>query len=108
MHNNSALIVHQGMGVSQCSGAATDVQHSSFAQPSLCTAKAIRAYFSDGALPAPGLNCYPEDLPFGRPTKTSDDDFRTFMQVEEDDWLLRSLSGIGGVVGARDVGAGAI
>ncbi|KAL8940270.1 MAG: hypothetical protein Q9211_002369 [Gyalolechia sp. 1 TL-2023] len=33
--------------------------HTSSAQPSLCTVKAIRAYFVNGTLPAPGTRCEP-------------------------------------------------
>ncbi|KAL8716865.1 MAG: hypothetical protein Q9225_005836 [Loekoesia sp. 1 TL-2023] len=33
--------------------------HTSLAQPSVCTAKAIRAYFVNGTLPAPGTKCEP-------------------------------------------------
>ncbi|KAL8734982.1 MAG: hypothetical protein Q9166_001107 [cf. Caloplaca sp. 2 TL-2023] len=33
--------------------------HTSLGQPSLCTAKAVRAYFVNGTLPAPGTKCEP-------------------------------------------------
>ncbi|KAL8879744.1 MAG: hypothetical protein Q9198_002705 [Flavoplaca austrocitrina] len=33
--------------------------HTSLGQPSLCTAKTIRAYFVNGTLPAPGTKCEP-------------------------------------------------
>ena len=35
------------------------LQHTSLAQPALCTAKAVRAYFNDGTLPAPNTKCEP-------------------------------------------------
>lgn len=35
-------------------------QHCSNAQPSLCTAKAIQAYFNNGTLPAAGTICQPD------------------------------------------------
>lgn len=38
-------------------------KHCSIASPSLCTAKAIRNYFQNGALPEPGTVCKPEELP---------------------------------------------
>lgn len=43
----SALVQHDGYG------------HCSISQPSLCTAKAVRAYFQDGTLPDPGTICQP-------------------------------------------------
>ncbi|ROW04783.1 hypothetical protein VMCG_04895 [Cytospora schulzeri] len=41
--------------------------HTSLAAPSTCIAKAIRAYFQDGKLPADGTTCEPELLPFDIP-----------------------------------------
>jgi len=38
--------------------------HCSISSPSLCTVKAIRAYFQTGALPTAGTICSPEELPF--------------------------------------------
>ncbi|OTA31793.1 hypothetical protein BTJ68_07460 [Hortaea werneckii EXF-2000] len=38
--------------------------HSSFTGPSVCTAKAVRAYFQSGALPPSGTTCDPDALPF--------------------------------------------
>lgn len=38
--------------------------HCTVASPSLCTAKAVRAYFVNGTLPEPGTVCEPEELPF--------------------------------------------
>lgn len=43
----SGLVQHNGYG------------HSSISQPSLCTAKAVGAYFKDGTLPDPGTVCEP-------------------------------------------------
>lgn len=37
--------------------------HCSISSPSLCTTKAIRAYFQTGALPDPGTTCQVEELP---------------------------------------------
>jgi hypothetical protein len=43
------------------------LQHTSIAQPSLCTTRRIRSYFDDGSLPSPGTICavdepfFPED-----------------------------------------------
>lgn len=45
---NSRLLVHDGRG------------HCTSAEPSLCTAKAIRAYLINGTLPAEGTVCKPE------------------------------------------------
>ncbi|RMZ17181.1 hypothetical protein D0860_00615 [Hortaea werneckii] len=39
-------------------------RHSSFTGPSVCTAKAVRAYFQSGALPPSGTTCDPDALPF--------------------------------------------
>jgi len=44
----SVVLHHNGYG------------HCSNAQPSLCTAKAIQAYFNNGTLPAPGTICQPD------------------------------------------------
>ncbi|KIW48049.1 uncharacterized protein PV06_00678 [Exophiala oligosperma] len=44
----SVVLQHNGYG------------HTSIAQPSLCTAKVIRAYFNDSNLPPPGEICQPE------------------------------------------------
>ncbi|KAI3397104.1 hypothetical protein diail_11247 [Diaporthe ilicicola] len=41
--------------------------HTSLAAPSVCTAKAVRAYFQTGALPRDGAVCEPETLPFDLP-----------------------------------------
>lgn len=38
--------------------------HASYANPSICTAKAMRAYFQDGILPKPGTICEPEFRPW--------------------------------------------
>lgn len=35
-------------------------QHTSFGQPSVCTAKAVRTYFENGTLPLPGTKCQPD------------------------------------------------
>ncbi|KAL6240311.1 hypothetical protein RBB50_012778 [Rhinocladiella similis] len=45
----SVVLQHKGYG------------HTSIAQPSLCTAKAIRAYFNDSMLPPSGLVCQPDN-----------------------------------------------
>jgi hypothetical protein len=44
------------------------VKHSSLAQPSLCTAKVIRAYFTNGILPEPGTVCQPDVKLFSNET----------------------------------------
>jgi len=50
----------------------TDIyQHTSLAAPSRCTAKYIRAYFQDGSLPAPGVVCDADLLPFEKYNMTS-------------------------------------
>ncbi|KAB8262181.1 TAP-like protein-domain-containing protein [Aspergillus pseudonomiae] len=49
---NSVVLEHGGYG------------HASFAQASLCTAKAARAYFMDGTLPEPGTKCEIDTTPF--------------------------------------------
>lgn len=41
------------------------MQHCSLAAPSLCTAKAIRAYFRNGTLPEPGTMCDIQSQIFG-------------------------------------------
>ncbi|KUJ09539.1 uncharacterized protein LY89DRAFT_787846 [Mollisia scopiformis] len=46
--SGSVVLQHDGYG------------HSSLAQPSLCTAKTIRAYFVNSTLPAPGTICEPD------------------------------------------------
>lgn len=46
--NSAALLHHNGYG------------HCSSAQPSMCTAKAIRAYLLDGTLPDENLVCEPD------------------------------------------------
>lgn len=38
--------------------------HCTVSSPSLCTAKAVRAYFVNGTLPETGTVCEPEELPF--------------------------------------------
>ncbi|KAF2153667.1 hypothetical protein K461DRAFT_311754 [Myriangium duriaei CBS 260.36] len=48
----SSVLVHNGYG------------HSSLAQPSLCTAKHIRKYFTDGTLPPTGTVCQTDVAPF--------------------------------------------
>lgn len=45
---NSRLLVHDGRG------------HCTSAEPSLCTAKVIRAYLINGTLPEEGTVCKPE------------------------------------------------
>ncbi|KIV83824.1 hypothetical protein PV11_05815 [Exophiala sideris] len=44
----SVVLQHNGYG------------HTSLAQPSLCTAEAVQAYFINGTLPAPGTICQPD------------------------------------------------
>ena len=45
--------------------------HCSLSAPSVCTAKAIKAYFEEGTLPAEGTVCEPDELPFvGRVERT--------------------------------------
>jgi hypothetical protein len=48
----SVLLEHGGVG------------HGMYAHPSLCTAKAVQAYFGDGVLPEPGTRCEPDVDPF--------------------------------------------
>jgi hypothetical protein len=43
-------------------------QHTSIMQASLCTAKAIRAYFVRGELPQPGTKCEIDTFPFSGTT----------------------------------------
>ncbi|KAK8078468.1 alpha/beta-hydrolase [Apiospora saccharicola] len=50
-YNNSAVFPGSVVLVQKSYG------HASVAAPSVCTARAIRAYFQDGALPAPGTYC---------------------------------------------------
>ena len=54
------------------------------------------SYFVDGALPKPGLNCYPEAPPFG---SARHPEMTTFAQLEADEDLLRSIDVIGAIVG---------
>lgn len=44
------------------------MQHASIAQPSLCTALAIRDYFVNGTLPEPGTVCEPDVMLFSNET----------------------------------------
>ncbi|KPI37164.1 putative hydrolase [Cyphellophora attinorum] len=48
----SVLLEHGGVG------------HGMYAHPSLCTAKAVRAYLDEGVLPQPGTRCEPDVDPF--------------------------------------------
>ncbi|KAJ6006149.1 hypothetical protein N7451_004093 [Penicillium sp. IBT 35674x] len=64
--------------------------HLSLSTPSLCTAKAVRAYFQTGALPAHGTLCQVYDRPFDLPG-----DRTTLLQKGDDDLLMamRSIAG---------------
>ncbi|KAJ5546570.1 hypothetical protein N7494_004155 [Penicillium frequentans] len=64
--------------------------HLSLSTPSLCTAKAIRAYFQTGTLPAHGTLCKVYDRPFDLPGD------RTTLLQEGDDDLLKALRAIAG------------
>lgn len=63
--------------------------HSSWSSPSLCTAKAVRAYFQTGTLPPTGAKCQPDEKPFGlRVTGTS-------TREEGDDKLQKAMYIVG-------------
>lgn len=73
---DSVVLIQNSYGVSQSSTTLiaystwlTDVvpQHTSLAAPSMCTAKAVHAYFQEGVLPLDGTRCDPELLPFDTP-----------------------------------------
>lgn len=59
--NNSAGFPSSVVLVQQSYG------HTSLSAPSTCTAKAIRAYFQEGIVPAPDTTCAPNVLPFDLP-----------------------------------------
>jgi hypothetical protein len=54
--------------VHELSVAYNNVQHTSFAGTSQCTFQAVRAYFQNGTLPAPGIVCPIEETMFGNTT----------------------------------------
>jgi hypothetical protein len=68
-------------------------QHCSISAPSLCTAKYVRQYFTDGTLPKPGAVCEADLGPFdsiehwGSPKDTQG---RLNMDMHEEDKLLFS------------------
>jgi hypothetical protein len=87
----SALVQHDGYG------------HCSVSQPSLCTARAVGAYFKDGTLSEPGTVCKPS-VPIFRP---ADESLSTILaplngtskkdieEREEDVQLLEAMGHIG-------------
>ncbi|KAM5543350.1 hypothetical protein V8D89_003224 [Ganoderma adspersum] len=74
--------------------------HCSTSAPSVCTAKAVKAYFQEGTLPGEGTVCEPDVLPFvGRVARSG-----VQSRSEEDERLLDALSGLSKAVtifGAR-------
>lgn len=61
--------------------------HCSLAAPSICTAKAVRAYFVNGTLPEEGTVCEPDELPF-----VGKKDLK--VMSAEDEELLDALRGL--------------
>ena len=63
--------------------------HASLSVPSVCTADLVRAYFEEGALPAEGTVCEPDELPFvGRRVGAAG------AREEGDERLLDALRGL--------------
>ena len=93
----SAVLQHNGYG------------HCSISQPSLCSAKAVRAYFRDGSLPDPGTVCEPS-VPIFRP---ADETLSTILaplnhtskrspqDEDEDAKLLEAMGHIGRAMSRR-------
>jgi hypothetical protein len=87
----SSLVQHDGYG------------HCSISQPSLCTTKAVRAYFKDGTLPDPGTVRQPS-VPIFRPADESLSTIfaplngtskREVEESDEDAQLLEAMGHIG-------------
>jgi len=66
--------------------------HCSISAPSLCTAKYIQQYFTDGTLPKPGTICEPDLGPFDSVKEGSMEDAqgRLHMDMNEEDKMLLS------------------
>ncbi|OCH85906.1 hypothetical protein OBBRIDRAFT_797713 [Obba rivulosa] len=74
LSNSSRLLVQNSPG------------HTSFALPSLCTVKHVRAYFRDGTLPPDGTVCQPDVTPFEIPGSSyapSDADYRLVAELKQ-------------------------
>lgn len=93
----SGLIQHDGYG------------HASTSQPSLCTVKAINAYFNDGTLPDVGTVCTPS-VPIFRPSDESLTDIlqplnttskRSIEKRVEEIKLLRAVIDVGRAMSKR-------
>ncbi|KAK7978584.1 hypothetical protein PG988_006074 [Apiospora saccharicola] len=86
-YNNSAVFPGSVVLVQKSYG------HASVAAPSVCTARAIRAYFQDGALPAPGTYCDQDYELFGDPPSPA---LKVAGQADNDDdglaWAASELS----------------
>ncbi|KAL8800252.1 MAG: hypothetical protein Q9182_005308 [Xanthomendoza sp. 2 TL-2023] len=75
--------------------------YTSLGQPSLCTAKAIRAYFANGTLPAAGTKCEPTFGVFENVTVRQEfgpiaNFTRRTLDSDGDRALLSALAGLGG------------
>ncbi|KAH9895107.1 alpha/beta-hydrolase [Cubamyces lactineus] len=64
--------------------------HCSLSAPSLCTAKHVRAYMTNGTLPAPGTVCEVDELPFIGRTNAS----KLRAESREDAELLDAMRGL--------------
>ncbi|BGP16924.1 hypothetical protein JCM10213v2_004932 [Rhodosporidiobolus nylandii] len=88
--DSARLLVQNGFG------------HCSFAHPSLCTAKAMRAYLLDGELPANGTRC-DGDASFLFPHAGETSQSLAALSVE-DRRLIEALHGLSSVVGRMRMG----
>ncbi|KAF7301068.1 Abhydrolase-4 domain-containing protein [Mycena indigotica] len=64
--------------------------HCSLSGPSICTQKAVRAYFVDGELPKGGTICPVDSQPFDKPALGGDDANQAVFRVVEDQLLYNN------------------
>lgn len=84
-------------------------KHTSIVQPSLCTAKAVRAYFVNGTLPAPNTKCEPEFPLFANKTSLEAlvpiaNFTKRAWEGDDDKALLAAVARLGKGMGRRAVG----